>query len=334
MNLDKKIDLLVELGTYLSTDSDSFQEARGRAYAQNRWFTDDFTLHAGMSIGRNMLSRESLQGLMGNYPELPITATPKTIGLVMAGNIPFVGIQDLLCIFLSGHFQRIKVSSKDGGLTQHVVDFLCRMEPEVAQWINVDDMLKGCDAYIATGSDNTARYFEQYFSKYPNIIRRNRTSVAILDGKETKEELDLLADDIQLYFGLGCRNVTQILVPKGYDFEPLLRSLDKYNHFRDHDKFRNNYDYQLTIALMNNRFYMSNDSIVLVEEPSPFSPISQLHYQYYDNPETAIGALDPEKIQCVVGHGHLSFGQAQQPGIGDFPDGVDVMEFLSRLINC
>jgi hypothetical protein len=189
-------------------------------------------------------------------------------------------------------------------------------------------MLKGCDGYIATGSDNSARYFEHYFSKYPHIIRKNRTSVAVLDGTESKEELEALADDIQLYFGLGCRNVTQVLVPEEYDFVPLLSALRKYDHYRDHEKYRNNFDYQLTIAIMNNRFYMSNDSIVLLENESPFSPISQLHYQYYSDKSAAIAALDKNKIQCLVGKDFIPFGDAQKPGLKDFPDGIDTMEFL------
>jgi hypothetical protein len=192
-------------------------------------------------------------------------------------------------------------------------------------------MLKDCDAYIATGSDNSARYFEYYFSKYPHIIRKNRTSVAILDGTETKEELESLADDIQLYFGLGCRNITQIWVPQEYDFVPLLGALRKYDHYKDHDKYKNNFDYQLTIAIMNNRFYMSNDSIVLLENESPFSPISQLHYQYYTDKPAAIAALDKNKIQCIVGRNFIPFGDAQKPGLSDFPDGIDTMEFLSAI---
>jgi hypothetical protein len=205
------------------------------------------------------------------------------------------------------------------------------VDPAVAEWIKIQDMLKDCDAYIATGSDNSARYFEFYFSKYPHIIRKNRTSIAILDGNETAKELENLADDIQMYFGLGCRNVTQIWVPEGYDFLPLLNALRKYDEYKNHDKYRNNFDYQLTISIMNNRFYMSNDSIVLLENPSPFSPISQLHYQFYKDKNSVADNLDQDKIQCLVGRGHVPFGRAQQPSLTDFPDGVDLLEFLKSL---
>jgi hypothetical protein len=152
-----------------------------------------------------------------------------------------------------------------------------------------------------------------------------------LNGTENKEELENLADDIQLYFGLGCRNVTQIWVPNEYDFVPLLGALRKYDHYKDHDKYKNNFDYQLTIAIMNNRFYMSNDSIVLIENESPFSPISQLHYQYYTDPSEVNKKIDETKIQCIVGKGFIPFGKAQQPSLTDFPDGVDTLDFLKKL---
>jgi hypothetical protein len=249
----------------------------------------------------------------------------------MAGNIPYVGFHDLLCIFLSGFSQRIKPSSKDSFMIKNLIQVAATAFPGFENLVVIDEMLKGCDGYIATGSDNSARYFEHYFSKYPHIIRKNRTSVAVLEGNESQEELEALADDIQLYFGLGCRNVTQVMVPEEYDFVPLLSALRKYDHYRDHEKYRNNFDYQLTIAIMNNQFYMSNDSIVLLENESPFSPISQLHYQYYTDKPAAIAALDKNKIQCIVGSDFIPFGDAQKPGLSDFPDGIDTMEFLSAI---
>jgi len=237
----------------------------------------------------------------------------------------------LLCIFLSGFRQRIKPSSKDSFMVKNLIQVAATAFPGFENLVVIDEMLKGCNGYIATGSDNSARYFEHYFSKYPHIIRKNRTSVAVLEGNESQEELEALADDIQLYFGLGCRNVTQVMVPEEYDFVPLLSALRKYDHYRDHEKYRNNFDYQLTIAIMNNRFYMSNDSIVLLENESPFSPISQLHYQFYSDKCAAIAALDKNKIQCIVGRNFIPFGDAQKPGLSDFPDGIDTMEFLSAI---
>lgn len=331
MNLHTRINLLASLGDYLLAETEEYQEIQQRAWAENKWFTPAYVSLAGKAIAKDMLKTSILQEVSTTYQLSDNLHQPKTIGLVMAGNIPFVGLQDLICVFLSGNTLKIKLSSKDTVLPKHIIDFLTQESPELTNWISVEEMLKDCDAYIATGSDNSARYFEYYFSKYPHVIRKNRTSIAILDGAETVEELEKLADDIQLYYGLGCRNITQIWVPHEYDFVPLLKALRKYDHYKDHDKYKNNFDYQLTIAIMNNMFYMSNDSIVLLENPSPFSPISQLHYQFYDKVDEVINLIDYNKIQCIVGKGFIPFGGAQQPKLTDFPDGVDTLEFLKKL---
>ena len=327
MNLHKRIELLGFLGEYLKEDSASYQELRYRAFMENKWFTPEYVFQSGKLIADHMLNKDQLSSFAAAYG-VGEGLKNKTIGLVMAGNIPYVGFHDLLCIFLSGFRQRIKPSSKDSFMIKNLIQTAVSAFPEFENLVVLDEMLKGCDGYIATGSNNSARYFEHYFSKYPHIIRKNRTSVGVLDGTESAEELEALADDIQLYFGLGCRNVTQVLVPEEYDFVPLLTALRKYDHYRDHEKYRNNFDYQLTIAIMNNRFYMSNDSIVLLKNESPFSPISQLHYQYYTDKSAAVAALDNNKIQCLVGKGFIPFGDAQKPGLKDFPDGIDTMEFL------
>ena len=330
MNLQKRIELLGFLGEYLKEDSASYQELRYRAFMENKWFTPEYVFQSGKLIADHMLNKDQLSSFAAAYG-VGEGLKNKTIGLVMAGNIPYVGFHDLLCIFLSGFRQRIKPSSKDSFMIKNLIQIAVSAFPEFENLVVLDEMLKGCDGYIATGSNNSARYFEHYFSKYPHIIRKNRTSVGVLDGTESAEELEALADDIQLYFGLGCRNVTQVLVPEEYDFVPLLTALRKYDHYRDHEKYRNNFDYQLTIAIMNNRFYMSNDSIVLLKNESPFSPISQLHYQYYTDKSAAVAALDNNKIQCLVGKGFIPFGGAQKPGLKDFPDGIDTMEFLSSI---
>jgi hypothetical protein len=331
MNLNKRIELLAAIGTFLNSNGHEYDEIRERAYRENKWFTVEYIQQAGIAIATKMLNPDLLSSFAQKYKVKDEGNSGKTVGIIMAGNIPFVGFHDFLCVFLSGYRQRIKLSSKDSILMNMILDIASKVNQEVVEWVKFDEMLKGCDAYIATGTDNSARYFEYYFKKYPHIIRKNRTSVAVLDGSETAEELSSLADDIQLYFGLGCRNVTQVLVPEDYDFVPLLNALRKYDQYRDHEKYRNNFDYQLTIALLNNKFYMSNDSIVLLENESPFSPISQLHYQFYKNKENVIAGIDPNKIQCLVGHGHLPFGMAQQPELTDFPDGFDTMAFLSTL---
>ncbi len=274
MNLQNRIDVLQDLKNYIASNSESWQIAKSRAAVQNGWFTPVFIELAVNNITSLLLNKEKLQQWVAHY-HLDDNIKGKNIGIVMAGNIPLVGFHDFLCVFISGHKQTIKLSEKDNVLLKHLVEKLCEWNEACASQIVFADMLKVCDAYIATGSNNTARYFQEYFGKYPNIIRRNRTSVALLTGNETAAELDKLADDIHLYFGLGCRNVTQIFVPKNYDFVPLLRAFDKYKYFEDHNKYKNNYDYQLSIALLNNKFYMTNGSILLIENDSIFSAISQ-----------------------------------------------------------
>jgi hypothetical protein len=331
MKLSRKIALLQELGDYLVSESPEWLRAQSQASQENPWFLPSFIRISAHNLREQMLQPESLANWARQYDVPESLEKPKTVGLVMAGNIPLVGFHDFLSVFISGHHQAIKTSSKDDVLIRHIVDWLTAQEPSLANEIKIQPMLKNCDAYIATGSDNSARYFEQYFQKYPHIIRRNRTSVAMLDGTETEAELDALADDIQLFFGLGCRNVTQLLVPEGYDFVPLLEALKKYDYFLDQHKYKHNFDYNLTIQIMNNQYYMTNGSILLSENSSPFSPIGVVNYQFFRESDKLSAVSDPEKIQCIVGHGYLPFGQVQKPRLFNYADGVDTMEFLKYL---
>ena len=230
------------------------------------------------------------------------------------------------------HQLRLKLSSKDDALLPAILSKLGEWEPEVPDQVKVEERLNGCDAYIATGSNNTARYFEQYFGHVPHIIRKNRTSVAVLDGDETDEELALLADDVYLYYGLGCRNVTQVNVPIGYNFERLLQAFTVHNTYADLNKYKNNYDYHLAIYLLNRVPYMSNESILMVENALPFSAVSVLHYRYYDNKEELISQLrENDAVQAIIGKGFIPFGDSQKPGLADYADNVDTMEFLCTL---
>ena len=217
-------------------------------------------------------------------------------------------------------------------LIKHIAEKFFEWNDDAKNHIAFAENLKNCDAYIATGSNNSSRYFEYYFSKYPNIIRRNRTSVAILNGNETKEELDSLADDMQFYYGMGCRNVTKLFVPEGYDFIALLDALRKYNRFADFHKYRNNYDYQLALLIMNHKYYMTNDSIILTENESVFAPVSQVNYSFYNEPKTLAESLkNNTDIQCIVGKDFIPFGKAQSPSLTDYADGIDTMQFLKTL---
>ncbi|MBY0478939.1 MAG: acyl-CoA reductase [Chitinophagaceae bacterium] len=331
MNVQQRVEILVQLGAYISAQDPQWEDAKRRAEQFNHWFTPAFTAMAANSIASAFLQKEKLEQWVAHY-HVDDNIQPKTVGIIMAGNIPLVGFHDFLCVFISGHKQVCKLSSKDDILLKHLVEKMIEWNPSVADHVRFDTMLKDCDAYIATGSNNSARYFDYYFGRYPSIIRRNRTSVAVLTGYETPEQLSLLADDVMTYFGLGCRNVTQIYTPAAYDFVPLLAALKKYSWMFDHHKYRNNYDYQLAIYLMNNKYYMTNDCIVLVENSNPFSPIGTLHYHFYENLDELTAQLKTnDQVQAIVGANALAFGQAQQPSLMDYADGVDVMAFLLGL---
>ncbi len=331
MNLQNRIDVLALLGEYLQNNSPDWQETKKAATAKNPWFTEDFINKSTNAIAHQFLDKNKLREWTNHY-HLDDLIAPKNLGIVMAGNIPMVGFHDLLSVFITGHNQKIKLSSKDDVLIPYLIKKITEWEPQVVNYISIANQLIGCDAYIATGGNQSAVYFEQYFSKYPNIIRRNRTSVAVLKGNESIDELLLLAEDIQSYFGLGCRNVTKIYVPQGYDFIPFLNSFKRFNYFREHNKYSNNYDYQLSILLLNNIKYMSNENLLLAENEKLFSPISVLHYEHYEDYSNLMKMLsENQDIQCIVGIDNIKFGQSQNPNLFSYADGVDTIQFLLSL---
>lgn len=332
MKLQQRIDLLSELGQYILSADEQWQLAKEKAGNENSWFIPDFAELAVKNISDIFLQRKILEKWVGQYQIPDENSNPKSVGIVMAGNIPLVGFHDLLSVFISGHQAILKPSSKDVTLIKHLVKKLAEWDKDIQHLIQFSDMLKGCDAYIATGSNNSSRYFEYYFGKYPHIIRRNRTSVAILSGNETKKELEKLADDVFQFFGLGCRNVTKIYVPQNYDFVLLLEAFKEYEYLADHHKYKSNYDYNLALHILNKKYYMTNGSILMVEEKPLFSPIGQLNYEFYTDKNSVTTALSSqEELQCIVGQGYLPFGTAQCPAINDYADGVDTVSFLMKL---
>jgi len=329
LNTEQRIALLVQLGQYMLSDSEDWDITKDRAVSMNAWFTRGNIELAVNNICVEFLQKDRLEQWIREYTPV---SDPKTVGIVTAGNIPLVGFHDFLCGFLSGQTTMLKLSSKDEVLLKHIIAKLTEWNAEVGNQVIVADNLKGCDAYIATGSNNTARYFEQYFAKYPNIIRKNRTSVAILDGTETEQELDQLMNDVFSYFGLGCRNVTQICVPQSYDLTKIMEAANKYADIINHHKYKNNFDYYLAIYLLNKVPYYSNDSLLMVENVVPFSAVGVLHYRYYDSIEAIQNELNlSEDIQCIVGHNNVPFGNSQMPNLADYADGVDTMKFLTSL---
>ena len=324
-----RIDLLCRLGQYMESNQLEWMDIQDRAVSANAWFTPEHISLAVDNIANEFLQKEKLEQWVSGY-HLPEHA--KKVGIVMAGNIPLVGFHDFVCAFISGHTLLIKLSSKDDVLLKHLIGKLVEWVPRIADQLQIAERLNNCDAYIATGSNNTARYFEQYFGKYPHIIRKNRTTIAILDGSETDEELVLLADDVYMYYGLGCRNVTQVCVPREYDFARLLSIFKKHNNYADLNKYKNNYDYHLAIYLLNRIPYMSNESLLMVENEMPFSAVGVLHYRFYDDiVQLKQELMHREDIQAIIGHGFVPFGDAQKPALSDYADGVDTMAFLCSL---
>ncbi|MFM8592090.1 MAG: hypothetical protein ACKOA3_04230 [Sphingomonadales bacterium] len=331
MNLPQRISLLTRLGAYMLSNGTAWQEAKLRAEQQNGWFTGAFIDYAVAHMARHWLVEPVLTQWAATEQIPAIQDSPQTVGIVMAGNIPLVGFHDWLCVFISGHRSLIKLSSKDAVLLPHLFEQLLQWEPTLAPYLQTAERLNGADAYIATGSNNSSRYFSYYFNKYPHLIRQNRTAAALLSGKETPAELEALADDVHLYFGMGCRNVTKLYVPVGYDFVPLLEAFKKYAPLGEHHKYKNNYDYQLALHILNKTYYMTNGSLLLVEQSSLFAPLGQLHYEYYSQAaETLANVAALPDLQCLVGTGALPFGSSQHPAIGDYADGVNTLTFLNK----
>jgi hypothetical protein len=267
--------------------------------------------------------------------------SPKTsikVGLVMAGNIPLVGFHDLLSVLISGHIAHVKFSSQDSFLMQFMINEIKSISEEMSKHIVLVERMNDADAIIATGSDNSARYFKHYFASKPHIIRQNRTAIAVLNGEETKEELKAFGDDYFQYFGLGCRNVSKVYVPKGYELPRLIDALLGYEKVLDHHKYRNNYDYNKSIYLVNKESHLDSGFFMMRESEELVSPISVLFYEYYSSPAELdlVLATNSEKIQCVVSanawyEGSLPLGKAQNPELWDYADGVDTLEFLSGI---
>lgn len=330
MHYTQRLQALVQLGEFIESNfqNEDFQQAIRLAYQKNKWFEPKWVEKSLRAIAQNYLAEEKLQDWAKAYG-LEDEQT-LTVLLVLAGNIPLVGFHDLLCTFLSGHHAKIKYSSKDEVLIPFLIQQWTKLHPEVNSYFSKHQLPdKDWDAVIATGSNNTARYFEYYFGQKPHIFRKHRNTVAVLDGSESMESLQELGHDVFDYYGLGCRNVAKIYCPKDYDFKPLFEAWEVFKHYSDHDKYRNNYDYYKSIFLVNRENHLDNGFILLKEAPQMATPVGVLHYETYQNKADLTQKLkqEREKIQCVVGK-EVDFGEAQWPQLADYADGVDTMKVL------
>ena len=337
MNLQERIESLVELGVYLSRESESLNIAIQEAYLNNGWFTVDNTKQAIKGIV-SWLQRPVLNEWIKAY-NLP-ESSPKKIGLILAGNIPLVGFHDVMCVFISGNISCLKYSEKDNILIQHCIDHLGEHFPETKAYFDISGNFKDINAIIATGSNNSANIFASYFKHIPNIIRRNRNGIAVITGKETDEDLIDLGKDVFSYFGLGCRNVSKMYVPKDYSFDQICSLW--YDHYKDvalNSKYKNNFDYNYAIYLLNKEPFLANECIILKEVDKIASPIACLHFSVYNTREELVKELIARKdeIQVVISTEGIKNietevpGKAQQPTIGQYADDVDTLQFLSTL---
>lgn len=301
-----------------------------RQHIYNGWFTKESVQQSLKALG-SKLNEEELNNWLSNYS---FTSASKSVAVIMAGNLPLVGFHDFMCVLLSGHTVIAKLSSDDNKLLPALASILFEINPEFKQKVKFSiGKLEGMDAVIATGSNNSSLYFEKYFGHLPHIIRKNRTSIAVLDGSESKEQLENLGKDIFTHFGLGCRNVTQLLMPKDFDLDRIFGAIVGFSDIVNHNKYANNYDYNKAIYLMNQEDLLENGFILFKESKDIHSPLAVMYYHRYENETEVTDFLkEHENItQCVVGNKHLPFGEAQNPQLSDYADGVDTMKFLEDL---
>jgi hypothetical protein len=323
--VESKINVLKQLAQELdnlASDTDFLY----RIESQNNWFTPDFVQLSIKSITENYLEEKALRTWLEGY-----TIEDKDhVAIILAGNIPLVGFHDVLCSYFAASRVSIKLSSKDHILTKAVLDIWSKLDSDWARRMQIIERIESCDKIIATGSNSSYHYFELYFKKYKSILRKNRTSIAIVHKDMTDEELDFLIDDIFLYFGLGCRNVSKLWIEKGFELSRIFEASEKYNRCFQHSKYMNNYDYQRTLLLLNSIEHLSNNFLMLKPDNSLFSAISVLHYEIFENEKEVQSDLELHKddIQCVIGRGYVPYGQGQSPQLSDYADGVDTMQFL------
>lgn len=335
--LSERIEAFCRLGILIEKlDAEEKEELFRRANNQNSWFTE-VSMESALQGLIQLLDGRRLHQWLSPY-QIPEPSQSKKVGILMAGNIPGVGFHDLMCVLISGHVAVANLSSADAYFSGWLIRKLVQIEPRFEIYVQVAEMLKGMDAYIATGSDNSARYFNYYFGKYPSIIRSNRTSVAVLTGEESEESLEKLGKDIFLYFGLGCRNVSKIFVKNAAELQHFLGVMEKFSWVSLNHKYLNNYEYIKSIYLVNSEPHLDNGFLILRESKELVSPIGVLFYEIYNSMEDLLVLLktNEQKIQCIVAdqdtiNGAIPFGQAQYPAPWDYADKADTVNFLIGL---
>ena len=331
--------VMTELGndrpysTELSCNATSYEQfnlAIQREIFHNGWHTEELVRISLINLAQ-WLNEETLENWLASYP---YHEKKKTIAVIMAGNIPLVGFHDFICVLFSGYSIQIKLSSEDNRLFHFIYEILVKIDARFADKIQIaDGKLASFDAVIATGGSASIVHFKSFFSKVPHLFRGNRSSVALLSGKENPEELTLLGKDIFLYFGRGCRNVSHLLLPKGYSLNTIFEQIISYSAVINNKKYGNNYDYHKTIHLMNLENFLDNNFVLLKESEALHAPIGMIYYHYYEDPAEITSYLEnhKEEIQCIVGNDYQAFGSSQQPQIDDYADNLNTMDWLHNL---
>ncbi|MDP4266026.1 MAG: acyl-CoA reductase [Bacteroidota bacterium] len=355
MNLSQRVYAFAKLGDFLLQYSetenkisiseeinkihyDSFLRIIKESAYYNPWFTEENIRFAINAIACN-LNYNKLKEWISDYSINEENQHSKKIGVLMAGNVPFVGFHDFLSILISGNKLICKPSSEDSVIPKKIAEILCDIEPEFKEYIEFrDGIMKDADAIIATGSNNSALHFEYYFRNYPHIIRKHRNSIAIINENISSDDLNLLADDIFTYFGMGCRSVSKVFIPENFDINMLIQSFEKFKHYRNNHRYFNNYEYNKAIYLVNNEKHLDNGFVMLKESNTSNSPVSVLFYEYYKSVDDVIEYINTEEdnIQCIVSdikgiEGSIPYGYSQRPGLKQYADNIDVMKFLLNL---
>ena len=331
MNLKERIFLFSSLGNLIADkDNPKINTSFHRIKTSNPWFTDE-NISLSLSSVSKMLNEEALIDWTSKYDFKP-TLNEKKVFIIMAGNLPLVGFHDFLSVLISGNVAVVKLSSKDNILPRILIDLMISIDSRISEFINIVDNIidLNVDAVIATGSDNSSKYFDYYFKGFKSIIRKNRRSVAILDGSEAESQLESLADDVFSYFGLGCRSVSKIYIPVDYDLNKLFKSFFKYNPIINNIKYANNYDYNKTIYLMNKEKLLDNGFVIFKEDRSIQSPVATIFYEYYSSRDNLNNYIKSNRnlFQCIVSNKDIPFGQSQFPKLTDYADQKDTIEFL------
>jgi hypothetical protein len=340
MTLNERIESFSELGKILRNSLEGFdtkyssdlQQLINNQQYKNPWFTPENVTMAIKAVA-DELTHENLTKWTDNYPSLDSAENGLNVGVIMAGNIPLVGFHDFLSVLISGNDLIAKTSLKDPELIVYISNILCNINPGFKKRITfTEELLKGFDAVIATGSDNSSRYFEYYFGRYPHIIRKNRNSVAIIEGCETEEELSRLGSDVFSYFGMGCRSVSKMYIPTGYDISKMTHSWSQYSTIINHNKYANNYDYNKAVFIVNKEEFIDTGYLLLKESAEIPSPVAVLHFDHYNSLNDVFQEVEEnkEKIQCVTGSKNIPFGMAQSPHLWDYADGKDTVDFLLK----